>query len=270
MINGLDHANYNQLTGLYDLRATTLSTEDISYDEIQTLNNIDTSKTIQVQLNNLQTTISQIGNISISGYSISGVVLLPYLQTYYYNKNEIDSQSVTLYNTILDTFDNYYTKSISNANNLLLQNQINSISGILNNNIISISGTLSNSNNNIITLSSQIYTISGILSNSNNNIITLSSKINTISNTLSPLTISISGDITTSGNILCSKILNIPSIYFNNLNTNTPLENRFQNVESAANNAQSSANDAYSRANYCKDQIDNLGSLHLNFFGIQV
>ena len=38
MINGLDHANYNQLTGLYDIRATSISTDDISYDEIFTLN----------------------------------------------------------------------------------------------------------------------------------------------------------------------------------------------------------------------------------------
>ena len=55
MINGLDHANYNQLTGLYDIRATSISTDDISYDEITTLNDIDTTQTIQIQINDLKT-----------------------------------------------------------------------------------------------------------------------------------------------------------------------------------------------------------------------
>ena len=67
MINGLDHANYNQLSGLYEIRASSIATDDISYDEITTLNDIDTSKTIQSQINDLQNVISEIGNITISG-----------------------------------------------------------------------------------------------------------------------------------------------------------------------------------------------------------
>ena len=85
MINGLDHANYNQLTGLYDIRATSISTDEISYDEIFTLNDIDTTQTIQTQINDLQNTISNIGSLTISGQTLSGVVFLPYLETYYYN-----------------------------------------------------------------------------------------------------------------------------------------------------------------------------------------
>ena len=119
MINGLDHANYNQWTGLYDLRASSISTDEISYEEIYTLNNINTNQTIQTQINNIQTALS----------TISGVVLLPYLQTYYYNKQNIDDINTNAYNTMIDIFDNYTTKSSFNSINTLLQNQINSISG---------------------------------------------------------------------------------------------------------------------------------------------
>ena len=40
MTNGLDHANYNQLTGLYNLRATSISTDYISYKEIYTVRRV--------------------------------------------------------------------------------------------------------------------------------------------------------------------------------------------------------------------------------------
>ena len=129
MINGLDHANYNQLTGLYDLRATSISTDEISYEEIYTLNNINTNQTIQTQLNNLQSAIANISSLSISGNTLSGVVLLPYLEQYYYNKQNIDDTNTNAYNTMIDIFDNYTTKSSFNSINTLLQNQINSISG---------------------------------------------------------------------------------------------------------------------------------------------
>ena len=122
MINGLDHANYNQLTGLYELRTTTISTDDISYDEISTLNNIDTSKTIQKQIDDLQTTVSNIGSLTISGNTLSGYVLLPYLNTYYYTKTDVDIKNASTYNTILDTLANYYT--ITQINSIT-----NSISG---------------------------------------------------------------------------------------------------------------------------------------------
>ena len=91
MINGLDHANYNQLTGLYDLRASTIATDDISYDEISTLNNINTNQTIQTQIDNLQSAIGGI-NITISGNTLSGVVLLPYLEMYYYTQTDVQGK----------------------------------------------------------------------------------------------------------------------------------------------------------------------------------
>jgi hypothetical protein len=142
MINGLDRINYDQLTGLVAVKATSIETDEISYDEIYTLDGITSN--IQTQLNNIQTTLSNIGSLSISGNTLSGVVLLPYLQTYYYNKQNIDDINTNAYNTIIDIFGNYYTQSQSNAINTLLQNQINSISG-----------GLYSSNNKILTLSNQ-------------------------------------------------------------------------------------------------------------------
>ena len=53
-MNGLDNANYNQLSGLYDLRATLISTDDISYEEIYTFNSIYTTQAIQLQINFIQ------------------------------------------------------------------------------------------------------------------------------------------------------------------------------------------------------------------------
>ena len=72
MINGLDRINYDQLTGLVAVKATSIETDDISCDEIYTLNDIDTSKTIQSQINDLQNVVGGI-NITISGNTLSEV-----------------------------------------------------------------------------------------------------------------------------------------------------------------------------------------------------
>ena len=74
MINGLDRFNYDQLSGLVNVECTSINTEDIKYDELLTLNDIDTTKTIQTQLNTLKNTID---NITISGsFNVSNFVLL--------------------------------------------------------------------------------------------------------------------------------------------------------------------------------------------------
>ena len=131
MINGLDHANYNQLTGLYDLRASSISTDEISYEEIYTLNNINTNQTIQTQINNIQTTLSNMGSLTISGNTLSGVVLLPYLEQYYYKKQNIDDTNTNAYNTMIDIFDNYYPNSFVDSTITTLSGRINTISGRL-------------------------------------------------------------------------------------------------------------------------------------------
>jgi len=91
---------------------------------------------IQIQINNLQTTLNEIGSITISGSTLSGIVFLPYLQTYYYNKNDVDSTIAQNYNTIIDTLENYYTKSSINSITKSISDNIISISGILSNTII--------------------------------------------------------------------------------------------------------------------------------------
>ena len=58
---------------------------------------------IQIQINNLKTTLNEIGSITISGSTLSGIVFLPYLQTYYYNKSDVDSLNASTYNSIIDT-----------------------------------------------------------------------------------------------------------------------------------------------------------------------
>ena len=108
MINGLDRINYDQLTGLVAVKATSIETDDISYDEIYTLNDIDTSKTIQTQLDDLQTVLSEIGTISISGTTLSGIIFKPYLEQYYYNKSEVDGKVSSTYNTIMDSISTNY------------------------------------------------------------------------------------------------------------------------------------------------------------------
>jgi hypothetical protein len=51
MINGLDRINYDQLTGLVAVKATSIETDEISYDEIYTLDGITSN--IQTQIDNL-------------------------------------------------------------------------------------------------------------------------------------------------------------------------------------------------------------------------
>ena len=99
MINGLINT-FEELNGLSYIYVDEIETGQITQNEINTLNNIDTSTTIQTQINNIQTALS----------TISGVVLLPYLEQYYYNKQNINDINTNAYNTMIDIFDNYTTK----------------------------------------------------------------------------------------------------------------------------------------------------------------
>ena len=54
MTYDLDHADYNQITWLYDLRVTSIFADDISYEEIYTLNSIDTTQPLQQHINSIQ------------------------------------------------------------------------------------------------------------------------------------------------------------------------------------------------------------------------
>ena len=239
MINGLDHANYNQLSGLYELRVSSISTDDISYDEISTLNNIDTSKTIQSQLNDLQTTLGGI-SLTISGdTTLSGVILKPYLEMYYDNKTGVNDKITASYNSVIDTLDNYVSKvSISGA----LSNII-SISDIVYN---TISSQIYTSNNNITTLSNNIYT-------SSNNIITLSNNIYSSNNNITTLSNNISNNIIT----LSDNIISINDLIYNTIS------NRIKSVSDVANTG--AADGEYSRK-----QIDTQGTLIINLLGEEI
>ena len=130
MINGLDRINYDQLTGLVAAKATSIETDEISYDEIYTLDGIQSN--IQTQLNNLQTTITSIGNLAISGETLSAVNFKPYLETYYYNIPTVQGKNAESQNQIIDTLGaNYYTKTQINAKNTTISGNIHTISGRL-------------------------------------------------------------------------------------------------------------------------------------------
>jgi len=73
MINGLINT-FEELNGLSNIYVDEIETGLVTQTEINTLNNIDTSKTIQTQLNNLQSAIANISSLSISGNTLSGVV----------------------------------------------------------------------------------------------------------------------------------------------------------------------------------------------------
>ena len=161
MINGLDRINYDQLTGLVAVKATSIETDEISYDEIYTLHGIQSN--IQTQLNNLQNVISEIGNITISGTTLSGIVFKSYLETYYYDIPSVQGKVTESQNQILETLTtNYYNKSQSDAINTTISDRINSISGALN-----------ITNNNLVTISSKVQYITsttqsgGVLKNTN-------------------------------------------------------------------------------------------------------
>ena len=80
MINGLNNS-YEELNGLNIIYVDEIETGIINQNEINTLNDIDTTKTIQQQLDTLQYNIN---NISISGsITDSNIVLLSYLQANY-------------------------------------------------------------------------------------------------------------------------------------------------------------------------------------------
>jgi len=253
------------------------------------------SSNIQTQINSLQNAISGV-TLTISGNTISGVVLLSYLTTYYYTIQDIKDINTNAYIAMIDTFDNYYTKSSINSLSKSLSDNILSISDslvITNNNVTSISSFIyntisSNINNNslnITSISSFIYnTISSNINNNslnitsvssyiyntisnniynnslnitsvssyifntissqiNNNVLNITSvssyiyntispqinnnilNITSISNKLAPITISTSGDITTSGNIICNNFLGIPKSYFSNIDYSNTLQN---------------------------------------------
>jgi hypothetical protein len=155
MINGLINT-FEELNGLKTIYVDELETGLITQDEINTLNNIDTSKTIQSQLNDLQTAIGGIGTISISGLTVSGVIFKPYLETYYYTKDDIISINANAYNSMMDTLDNYVTQST-------ISSYVYTLSG----GIHSISGRLDSANANITLLDGALFLVGVSLSTTN-------------------------------------------------------------------------------------------------------
>jgi hypothetical protein len=316
-----------------------LQTGLVSQTEINALDGITSN--IQTQIDNLQTALGGI-NITISGNTLSGVVLLPYLEMYYYTQTDVKGKVEESYNKIIENqTTNYYNKTESNANYYnktdintktstisgqidSLSGQIDSISGKLktandnittissnintaNNNITTISSNINTANNNITTISGKIDSISGLINNTissnlynntlnivsisslvyntissniNNNTLnivsinglinnTISSNIYSISNKLAPLTISVSGDITTSGNLICDKFLDIPKSYFKDIDYSNTLQYFISDAKNTANNAQGTANTAKNTADDCHYEIYEEGS-SVELFGVVI
>jgi methyl-accepting chemotaxis protein len=253
MINGLINT-FEELNGLKTIYVDELETGLITQDEINTLNNIDTSKTIQSQLNDLQTAVGGI-NITISGNTISGVVLLPYLEQYYYTKDDIISINANAYNSMIDTLDNYVTQSTISSYVYTLSGGIHSISGRLdtaNANITLLEGglflvgvSLSTANTNITTISGHVSTISGHVSTisgnvntANTNITTISSNVNTISGNVS----TISTNLNTANNNITTISGNVSTISGNVFNISGNLSTLSGNVNTISTNL-NTAND---------------------------
>ena len=112
MINGLSNS-FEELNGLNKLYIDEIETGIIKQNEIDTLNNIDTTKTIQTQLNDIKTIVD---NITISGiFTVSNFVLLPVLQANYYTNVMTDDKFYKksyidhTYFTKDHILNNYYT-----------------------------------------------------------------------------------------------------------------------------------------------------------------
>ena len=254
MINGLDHANYNQLSGLYDIRATTISTDDISYDEISTLNNIDTSKTIQSQINSLQNIISGV-SLTISGNTLSGVVLLPYLKEYYDDKTEVTEKVGNSYNTIMDNLTNYYTQSSINSITTSLSGRIDGISGSLvtiSSYVNTISSYVNTISSNVNTISSYVNTISSYVNTISSNVNTISSNVNTISSNVNTISSNVN-TISSNVNTISSNVNTISS----NVNT---ISSNVNTISSNVNTISSYVNTISSYVNTSSNNIITLSS----------
>jgi len=109
MINGLNYNGFEQLNGLHLLYADEIKIDKIDQKEINTLDNINTSTTIQQQLNTISSTIVNVLPFKYITYT--------QLSDGYYSKSYINSNF-----TLKNTFDgyqayisfNYYTQSQSN------------------------------------------------------------------------------------------------------------------------------------------------------------
>ena len=335
MINGLDRFNYDHLTGLVNVECTSINTEDIKYDEILTLNNIDTTKTIQTQLNDIKTIVD---NITISGsFIVSNFVLLSYLQTYYFDNEFI----VDNYYDKIDSDFKYATKtSLINTNTTLN----NTITDLINTNT-TLNNTITTLNNTITNLNTNYYNQTYI----NNNFVTNYTLTNDYMTRIFINDNFYSRDDCDAQFVTFTYVLNYytrteanttfynQTYINNNFVTNTNLTNNYFNrnyildnyfdaehIESLfvsmgylnnnvykkvdindnfynkayidtlsgtvftlsgrihentlniitltdnLNGAQSTANTANSTANYCKDQIDRVGTLSLDLFGNQI
>jgi hypothetical protein len=242
MINGLINT-FEELNGLKTIYIDELQTGVVTQDEINTLDGVTSN--IQSQINSLQNVVSGLGTITISGLTVSGVIFKPYLEEYYDDKTEVTEKVGNAYNTIMDTFTNYYTKSSINSITSTISGNIDTISG----NIASISGLIyntisSNINNNslsITSVSSYINnTISSNIYNNSLSITSVSSYIyNTISNNIynNALNItSVSSYIynTISNNIYTSNnhIVSISSLIYNTISSN--INNNALNITSVS------------------------------------
>ena len=107
MINGLINS-FEELNGLKTIYVDELQTGLVSQTEINALDGITSN--IQTQIDNLQTALGGI-NITISGNTLSGVVLLPYLEMYYYTQTDVKGKIEESYNKIIENqTTNYYNK----------------------------------------------------------------------------------------------------------------------------------------------------------------
>jgi hypothetical protein len=282
MINGLINT-FEELNGLKTIYIDELQTGVVTQDEINTLDGVTSN--IQSQINSLQNVVSGLGTITISGLTVSGVIFKPYLEEYYDDKTEVTEKVGNAYNTIMDTFTNYYTKSSINSITSTISGNIDTISG----NIASISGLIyntisSNINNNslsITSVSSYINnTISSNIYNNSLSITSVSSYIyNTISNNIynNALNItSVSSYIynTISNNIYISNnnIVSISSLIYSTISNNIDSISGliYNTISSRIKNVSDVANTADEDATYSRKQIDTQGTKIMNFFGIEV
>ena len=169
---------------------------------------------------------------------------------------------------ISERFLNYYTKIYIDNAFVTIDNAFVTISGIVHTNSL-----------NIITISDNLNDVAVAASYSFQSVATISDKIRDITYDMSQnLTYrgnnisfnSISGDIS-ANKLICDKIL---TNYFNGIPSNYYTDNLVhgdgKTLQSQLNLCYNHADDAKGIAEYCKNQIDDIGSVSFNIFGYEV
>lgn len=112
MINGLNYNGFEQLNGLHLLYADEIQIDKIDQKEINTLDNINTTTTIQQQLNNLNDYISSVDLNNIE-FNVSYDYLLntydndikTWSSNQFYTKSEINTKNTTLSGYITTNYE---------------------------------------------------------------------------------------------------------------------------------------------------------------------